>query len=124
MADVTGPISTLPGTVRNSPDGMMCDNHPDRVAYRRVQGETDSMGCEMHDLCKGCYDAHLAERANADRSGYCEWCKTNQPVIHRHRDFEEGSCGPVYDVCSGCIDRERKALEAELGDDDYYDGWL
>lgn len=27
MADVTGPISTLPGTSHAVPDGMMCDDH-------------------------------------------------------------------------------------------------
>jgi hypothetical protein len=52
MADVTGPISTLPGSSHHDvPDGMMCDDHPDRPAVTRLQGETDSFGSEMHDLC-------------------------------------------------------------------------
>ena len=47
MADVTGPISSLPGSGHSVPDGAMCDEHPDRPAVARVQGETDSFGCEM-----------------------------------------------------------------------------
>lgn len=113
MADVTGPISTLPGTERTSPEGMMCDDHPGRVAYKRVQGETDSFGCEMYDMCKECYDAHHEANKTADTSGICDWCKTQQPHLRRHRDFEEGSCGPVYDVCTSCINRQRDALEEE-----------
>ena len=51
MADVTGRISTLPGSGHKVPDGTMCDNHPDRLATHRVQGETDSFGSEMNDMC-------------------------------------------------------------------------
>src|SRR3954463_12051043 len=57
MADVTGPISTLPGTGHHLPDGTMCDQHPDRPAVARIQGETDSFGCEMNDLCQECIAA-------------------------------------------------------------------
>lgn len=113
MADVTGPISTLPGAERTSPDGMTCDYHPDRVAYRRVQGETDSFGCEMIDMCRECYDAYKAEQQTADRSGTCDWCKTHQTDLRPHRDFEEGSAGRVYDVCGKCVKKERAALDAE-----------
>ena len=120
MADVTGPISTLPGAERTSSDGMMCDDHPDRVAYKRVQGETDSMGCEMYDLCKECYDAFKAAN-NDSRTGTCDWCKTHQTDLRKHRDFEEGSCGPVYDVCGGCVRRQNASLEKELEHLGYYD---
>lgn len=121
MADVTGPISTLPGAEQNSPEGMMCDDHPDRKAYRRVQGETDSMGCEMHDMCEECYTTYKAEQKTADRSGVCDWCKTHQSDLRPRRDFEEGSSGPVYDVCGGCVRRENERLAQEL--EDSYDDW-
>lgn len=114
MADVTGPISTLPGATHSFPEGTVCDDHPDRPAYRRVQGETDSFGSEMYDMCRECYEAHSASLQNADRSGCCDWCKQRKDVLHKHRDFEEGSCGPVYDVCGDCIRRQRDALEDEL----------
>lgn len=39
----------------------MCDDHPDVPAVARVQGETDSFGCEMHDLCQACLDELRAE---------------------------------------------------------------
>ena len=44
MADVTGPISTLPGSRHRVPDGQSCDTHSDRFAVYRIQGETDSTG--------------------------------------------------------------------------------
>ena len=57
MSDVTGPISTLPGCERAVDPGTMCDEHPDRPAVARVQGETDSFGSEQHDLCAECVAA-------------------------------------------------------------------
>lgn len=119
MADVTGPISTLPGAEYTSPEGTMCDDHPDRVAYKRVQGETDSFGCEMADMCKECYDTYKSEQKDTDHSGHCDWCKKHKPRVRPHRDFEEGSAGPVYDVCDDCIAREDARLKEEL--DDYWD---
>lgn len=114
MADVTGPISTLPGATHSFPEGTVCDDHPDRPAYRRVQGETDSFGSEMYDMCRECYEAHSASLQTEDRSGCCDWCKQPKDVLRKYRDFEEGSCGPVYDVCGDCIRRQRDALEDEL----------
>ena len=40
MADVTGPISTLSGAHHPVPNGQMCDDHEDRPAIARIQGET------------------------------------------------------------------------------------
>jgi hypothetical protein len=108
MADVTGPISTLPGSAHGVPSGTMCDDHPTRPAVARVQGETDSMGSEMLDLCQQCLDALRAEPH--DTSGRCDWCKTDQPARVPTRDYEEGSCGPVYYVCAGCRSSYFKSL--------------
>ena len=119
MAEVTGPISTLPGTRRESPEGTMCDDHPDRKAVARVQGETDSFGCEMYDLCQECIDEMRKHSAEA-RRGMCDWCKHEATDLRARRDFEEGMCGPVYQVCGACVRSENDRLRAELDDDDYY----
>ncbi len=119
MADVTGPISSLPGSGHDVPTGMMCDEHSNRPATHRVQGETDSMGCEMHDMCDECFAEYRAEIKTEDTSGKCDWCKNHAPALRSRRDYEEGSCGPVYLVCNPCIAAENKRLEEELSD--YWD---
>ena len=119
MADVTGPISTLPGARHDTPDGTMCDTHPDRPAVVRVQGETDSFGSEMHDLCDECLKAIKAEGPHIGR---CDWCKTEKVELRPRRDYEEGLNGPVYYVCSPCIQRsDARAAEDAREFDDYYD---
>lgn len=124
MSDVTGPISSLPGSRHAAPAGAMCDDHPDRPAAGRMQGETDSFGCEMHDLCQECLDESL-EHAKQARSGQCDWCKSAAADLRARRDWEEGSCGPVYQVCGACVQRESARLDEELAehstDYDYYD---
>jgi hypothetical protein len=115
MADVTGPISTLPGTQRTAPDNQDCDNHPTRRAVRRVQGETDSMGCEMYDLCQECLD-EFREGQKEARIGQCDWCKQDATDLRPRRDFEEGMTGPVYDVCGACVRKQLEQLREEAGD--------
>lgn len=117
MSDVTGPCSTLPGHRSGAPDGTMCDDHPDRRAVARVQGETDSFGSEQHDLCEECLDRYRREAA-LDRIGQCDWCKQQATDLRPRRDYEEGMCGPVYDVCGACVKRENDRLRAELEEDD------
>lgn len=117
MADVIGPNSHLPGQTVPGKEGVMCDEHPDRPAVKRVVGESDSFGSELHDLCQECYDKHLVYLKTADTSGRCDWCKQHKHALHPHRDIEEGSCGPVYEVCVECIDAERSRWAEE--DDDY-----
>jgi hypothetical protein len=117
MSDVTGPISTLPGQVRATDEGQMCDEHPDRPAYRRVQGETDSFGSEQHDLCQECYENHKREAEEA-RNGVCDWCKSQATDLRNRRDFEEGMSGPVYQVCGPCVKAENARLAAEFEYDD------
>lgn len=122
MAEVTGPISTLPGARHDFPDNQVCDNHPDRPAIARVQGETDSFGCEMHDLCKECLDEdrewEKSPEAAEWRKGQCEWCKQDADNLRDARDYEEGLSGRVYRVCATCIKHQNDQLKA---DDDYYD---
>jgi hypothetical protein len=118
MGDVTGPISTLPGARHDLPEGATCDQHPDRPAVARVQGETDSFGSELWDMCQECLDEH---RREMDHSGLCDWCHQHKPRLRPRRDHEEGMYGRVYEVCDDCI----KRVEAELAleDDDRFGGY-
>src|SRR6266436_3451900 len=119
MSDVTGPISTLPGTVREPPYGSRCDNHPKRTATHRIQGETDSMGCEMHDLCDEC-TAEMREHHAEARVGQCDWCKTEATDLRNRRDYEEGMTGPIYRVCGACVRRQNDELREEADEYDRY----
>lgn len=123
MADVTGPISTLPGALREPPENTMCDDHPDRLATTRVQGETDSFGSEMLDMCDECYRAYKEEEKTWDLSGTCEWCEKHKPRLRPQRDYDEGMYGRVYEVCDDCIKRVNEEARAELEDMGYYDDW-
>lgn len=119
MADVTGPISTLPGT-RRDPKGM-CDHHPRRKATHRIQGETDSFGCEMHDLCDECAKRFRAEMRSAEaRTGECDWCGLEATNLSARRDWEEGMSGPVYQVCGACVKRRSEEDRADAEYDDRY----
>lgn len=111
MADVTGPISSMPGSTHRPPHGTDCDNHKGRQATVRIQGETDSFGSEMHDLCAECA-APILEHAKKPRIGFCEWCK-GEGEIKQYRDMDEGMAGRLYDVCSACRKKDRDAAEEE-----------
>jgi hypothetical protein len=108
---------------------MMCDQHPDRPAVARIQGETDSFGCEMNDLCQECLDADRAWKNSPEagewRKGTCEWCKNPADDLRDRRDYEEGNCGRVYRVCGACVKRDNEywAAEAAAYDDDRYDDY-
>ena len=118
MADVTGPISTLPGHLYQTPEGMKCDNHPDRPAIKRVQGETDSFGCEMLDLCEECYKEI---QGYTERCGACDWCNRDVETRRPYRDMDEGLYGRVYLVCKDCRDRDYQRIKEELDEYDKYD---
>ncbi len=123
MGDVTGPISTLPGSGHQLPAEAMCDEHPDAPAVARVQGETDSFGSEIHDMCAVCLAEHR-RHANEARCGTCDWCKAEATDLRARRDYDEGMSGRVYDVCGACVRRENARAEEErsyYGNDDYGD---
>lgn len=119
MSAVTGPISSLPGSTHDAPENMKCDNHPRRKAVVRIQGETDSFGCEMHDLCDQCAK-RMRRDVEDDRKGKCDWCKQVVTDLRDTRDYEEGLYGPVYRVCGACRKRRDDEARAEM---DYYDDW-
>lgn len=115
----SGPTSALPGQ-RSTIKGLVrCDAHPDRLAVTRMVGEADSFGCEYISMCPICVKANAEFEETADRSGRCDWCKEEKPSLVPHRDFEEGSSGPVYEVCADCIRSESKRIAEEMGDDDF-----
>jgi hypothetical protein len=107
----------MPGSTHELPAGAMCDQHGDRPAVRRLQGETDSFGCEYVDMCQECLDEHRRFiEAERDRPRFCDWCKKEKHGVRPHRDIDEGMAGPVYDVCTDCIRKENKRLHEELED--------
>ena len=117
MADVTGPISSLPGSRHSLPDGAVCDVHPDRPAVARIQGETDSFGCEMNDCCQECVDEIRTYSRSAEaRSGRCDWCKEQATDLRDRRDYDEGMSGPVYRVCGACVKQQNERLEEEAAE--------
>lgn len=126
MAEVTGPIRSLPGACHAVPNGTMCDDHPNVPATHRVQGETDSFGSELNDMCAACFTQHQASMAayrEEAATGCCDWCKQRATDLRDRRDWEEGSCGRVYRVCGACVRKENERLTEELGDSvEYFDG--
>ncbi|BAW19172.1 hypothetical protein [Ralstonia phage RP31] len=109
MADVTGPISTLPGHRHPVPAGMTCDDHSDRPAVARIQGETDSWGAELIDMCQECLDKHekhVADQKDNPTDTDCDHCGPVGEQCLPTRDPDEGMAGPVYYLCSKC----RKSL--------------
>jgi hypothetical protein len=63
MADCSSSrVFSRSGSLHRVPSGMTCDDHPERLAVKRVQGETDSFGCEYIDWCQECYDNYVVYR--------------------------------------------------------------
>ncbi len=114
MADISGPCRTLPGSLHVPSVAATCDEHEDRLAVKRVQGETDSFGAEYIDMCQECFDKYEVESKEADHSGTCEWCNSFAPRVRPRRDLDEGSYGRVYNVCDACIKRENDDAREEL----------
>ena len=110
MAHVSGPVRTLPGTVTKSPADTECDSCT-TLALSRIQGETDSFGAEYSDACQNHYDKYLDAIKDLDTTGTCDWCKNHNVPVKDHRDFEEGSCGRIYQVCDTCIAKEKVRIE-------------
>ena len=103
MADVSGSTRSLPGSKHRVPHGQTCDEHSDRIAVARIQGETDSFGAEYFDMCQECYNEFRNRDQTDERTGCCDWCGKHSTKLHAARDYDEGMCGPVYRVCDPCI---------------------
>lgn len=99
----------------------MWDDHQDQPATHRVQGETDSFGSELIDMCDEChaqYKTKMAETAVERAPGTCEWCRQSATDLRRRRDYEEGMPGRLYAFCGACVKGENARLEAKR---DYWD---
>lgn len=94
----------MPGSLHIVPSGTMCDIHQNVLATHRVQGETDSMGAELIDMCDECYKKSLEYK----KSGICDFCSTEVDELISYRDPEEGTSSPVYEICQPCKDRRNK----------------
>jgi len=85
-------------------EGYNCECNA--LAVKKVQGETDSFGCEYLYLCHDCYtklQTSIAE--NEGGEDCCDWCK-KLAILSPIRDFEEGLNGPIYYVCSSCRNKQ------------------
>lgn len=99
-------MNNLPGSVHEVKPGVDCEDCG-KPATSLLQGETDSFGAEYHPLCDVCLRKTLNEMAVEGHISKCDHCHIEQET-RAWRDFEEGSNGPVYYICSGC---RRKADE-------------
>jgi hypothetical protein len=98
-------------------ENWQCEND----ATVRVQGETDSFGCEYSHYCEACHklseelNDHYTKKHEDDES-QCEWCKKVVPQknLRYTRDIDEGSNGPVYEVCGSCRARQAEQIAEEL----------
>jgi hypothetical protein len=118
-----GRVSTMPGSQHPIPDGTMCDDHPDRPAVTRIQGETDSMGCEYFCACQDCLDKFRSEKEalqGGSHLGPCSCGAQNVPLFAR-RDYDEGSAGPLYYKCRSCTDKWDVAVLKENEEYGVYD---
>ena len=112
----------LPGNVRNidkcgpdpnGADSSICegkDYECKKRSTRRIQGETDSFGCEYFYLCEECYAVYLQEvEKESEETSTCQWCK-KQAVVSPTRDYTEGDHGPVYYVCAKCSAKQYQEM--------------
>ena len=98
-------------------ESWRCEND----ATVRIQGETDSWGAEYYHLCDACYELDTEiQKYNDIKHGNdeacCEWCKTLvlRKDLKYTRDIDEGSNGPVYEVCGSCRTRQAEQIAEEL----------
>ncbi len=111
-----GPVSSMPGSIQKVPTGIKCDKHPEIDATHRIQGETDSFGCEYVDMCVECYWEYLKQKASNSNPGVCDWCNHHSDTRTKTRDYDEGSSGPVYDVCPSCRNKAVQRAQEELAE--------
>jgi len=122
-------MSVLPGAKRSlygHENENFCEHEDcNEKACGKVAGEVDSMGVEWEFYCAD----HINERTDVIRnmraSGPCDWCGEESDDLRPRRDIDEGSNGPVYDVCRSCSQKEDKLLDEELDsypDDEDDDG--
>ena len=91
----------LPGDWKKlNQDLICCENHADRKATWRLQGETDSFGAEYDYYCDECR-SNMSKQENFWYEGTCDRCGQDKP-LYPYRDPDEGFHGPVYSACKEC----------------------
>lgn len=107
----------LPGDIwHNLEDGHngQCDcDGCDQQAVGRICVEADSFGAEWAHYCQ----SHLEQaeaKAEEPIIGDCDWCKAVDVEVFPTRDTDEGSYGPVYDVCKCCRQKQAKRDMEEM----------
>lgn len=100
---------SLPGSFHSLASGEseeLCETCNEQASIK-MQGETDSFGCEWIYLCKEHEEVERTAVKEAREVAMvtlddCDWCKQRKLDVRDFRDFEEGSNGPVYSVCKDC----------------------
>lgn len=119
----------MPGSILGKLDGShKCDWCRTNPATINMQGETDSFGYEENHICTSCHEkSKHDERERYESETFCDWCKKDKKHCTLMRDSDEGSHGPVYNVCPECRGKYQKAQMEELEylrrQDPYYDPW-
>ena len=115
MGCSNGPVRTLPGHKHKLPAGYYCvhEDHQGRDAVAKIQGETDSFGCEFIYMCQECYD-DFQSSGDSMAIGVCDWCGIDSINRAPTRDIDEGSSGPVYYVCRACVIMQNNEMQKEL----------
>ena len=89
-------------------------------AVLKIVGEVDSFGYETFCMCEKHADAYKKSlEDSSDEEQSCDWCRKMSTTVDFYRDWEEGSNGPVYEVCESC--RRKNAATHDDFDDEFYD---
>lgn len=118
----------LPGTLFNLGPRELYKNHVCEVCEERnppkaekavvkLQGETDSFGAEYTYMCAAHLTEYKIDVLIAKRKPcHCDWCKKPTTDTTPFRDtMDEGSHGPVYEVCKACRIKYNESVDRELG---------
>lgn len=95
----------LPGQTKIAPlheDCCVCDI----PATKGIVGEVDSFGYEIDWYCEEHYKERKKELSEETNAGHCDWCGKFADELKYRRDSDEGTSGPVYEVCQHCIDKD------------------
>ena len=107
MSILTGPVKTLPGSKHFLPSSAKCENHPEKKAVIRIQGETDSYGNELIDYCQECFDVY---ENNESSDSICDLCMQESVSLMPFKDQDEGTTGYIYNACPSCITANKEII--------------
>lgn len=120
-------VAGKPGDAKEIGPGAVCTYEDGREteAQWQVVTEADSFGVEYTYMDNAMYEAYKADREAYTETLVCERCGSTDNVQER-RDPEEGSSGPLYDMCGTCHSGILQSLYGDMEDEDddndyYYD---